>query len=65
MSCGLGTRYPEINTNIARYLRKYPDEFPDYNTVITIVEETNREAGLHLTDDVIACMGICAFYIDF
>lgn len=54
----LGTRYQEINRNVTRYLRKYGDDFPDYPTVLSIIEESDRTAALQLSEDQISKMGI-------
>lgn len=50
-----GTRFPEINRNISRYLRK-TDQFPDLQDIHEIITETNEKEGLHLTDITIMSM---------
>ncbi|KAI9553183.1 hypothetical protein GHT06_021077 [Daphnia sinensis] len=50
-----GTRYPEINRNITRYLKKN-DEFPDFKDVLEIIAETNEQAGLLMSEENISRM---------
>lgn len=48
-----GTRYPEINQKISRFVNKRKDRgeeyFPDYKDVLTIFEKCNEAHGLGLT----------------
>ncbi|KZS07536.1 Death domain-associated 6-like protein [Daphnia magna] len=50
-----GTRFPEINRNITRYLKKN-DDFPDFKDVHEIIAETNEQAGLHMSEENISRM---------
>ncbi|XP_057381494.1 death domain-associated protein 6-like isoform X2 [Daphnia carinata] len=50
-----GTRFPEINRNITRYLKKN-DDFPDFKDVLEIIAETNDQAGLLMSEENISRM---------
>ena len=43
----LGTRYPEINRKITRFINKRK-EFPDYQDIRKLIVKTNKSKGLNL-----------------
>lgn len=57
-----GTRYPEINRNISRYLRK-SDEFPDFKDILEIITETNEHAGLHMSEEHVSRMSMISYIL--
>ena len=49
-----GSRFPEINTEITKFLKKLKrnndDAFPDYKTILELIEEINEEYALRLCE---------------
>ena len=53
----LGTRYPEINRNITKFIKKM-NTFPDYTEIAHIIRETNNKGGRFLSEEGILQLGI-------
>ena len=51
-----GTRFPEVNYNITKFIRKR-NVFPDFTEIVAIIRETNEACGSFLSDDKIFQLG--------
>ncbi|KAM9323865.1 death domain-associated protein 6, partial [Gastrophryne carolinensis] len=56
-----GTRYPEINRRLEKFINKERDVFPDYGDVFQVVQRTNDKHDLGLTRKQMQSMAQDAF----
>ncbi|XP_069097965.1 death domain-associated protein 6 [Pleurodeles waltl] len=55
-----GTRYPEVNRHIQKFINK-PDNFPDYGDILKVIEKANIRHSLDLTKRQMQSMAADAF----
>ncbi|KAM4021009.1 death domain-associated protein 6 isoform 2-T2 [Anomaloglossus baeobatrachus] len=56
-----GTRYPEVNRRLEKFINSSKDLFPDYGDVIRVVERANEKHSLGLTRKQMQSMAQDAF----
>ncbi|XP_069491317.1 death domain-associated protein 6 [Ambystoma mexicanum] len=55
-----GTRYPEVNRRIQKFINK-PDNFPDYGDILKVIEKANIRHNLELSKRQMQSMAADAF----
>lgn len=55
-----GTRYPEVNRRIQKFINK-PDNFPDFGDILKVIEKANLRHSLDLTKRQMESMAADAF----